>query len=92
MKLTESTDGVILDVHVKPKAKEFKVVVEDDGLVVFSSEAPVKGRVNKELVKELSRLFKRRVEIVSGLTSTSKRILVTNATANEVNEVLRSLS
>jgi len=29
----------------------------------------VKGRVNRELIRELSRLFKRRVEILSGFSS-----------------------
>lgn len=91
MKLVESNQGVILEVYVKPKSKEFKILVENDGLVVFSREAPVKGRVNKELVKELSKFFKRRVEIVSGLTSTHKRILVGGVSIEEVKEALSSL-
>jgi len=91
MKLVESNRGVILEVYVKPRSKEFKILVENDGLVVFSREAPVKGRVNKELVRELSRFFKRRVGIVSGLTSSSKRILVRGAGVEEVNEALSSI-
>ena len=51
-------------------------------------ESPVKGRVNKELIKELSRIFKKRVEIVAGLTSKQKKILITSISADEANAVL----
>lgn len=91
MKLVKSAEGVILEVYVKPKSKEFKILLENDKLVVFSHEAPLKGRVNKELVKELSRFFKRRVDIVSGLTSSNKRVLVKGASVEEVNEALTSV-
>lgn len=92
MKLIKSAEGVVLDVYVKPKSREFKILVEDEGLVVFSREAPVKGRVNKELAKELTRLFEKRVDIVSGLTSSNKRILIRDASVEEVNEVLSRIS
>ncbi len=92
MKLIKSAEGDVLDVYVKPKSREFKILVEDEGLVVFSREAPVKGRVNKELVKELAEVFKRRVDIVSGLTSSNKRILIRDASVEEVNEVLSRIS
>lgn len=91
MKLVKTAEGVILEVYVKPKYREFKILVENDGLVVFSHGAPIKGRVNKELVKELSRFFKRRVDIVSGLTSANKRVLVKGASVEEVNEALTSI-
>jgi uncharacterized protein (TIGR00251 family) len=48
----------------------------------------VKGKVNKELVKELSRLFKRRVEIVSGFTSRQKKILIRDIGLDEVDNVI----
>ena len=92
MKLVKSDQGVILEVYVKPKSREFKILVENDGLVVFSREAPVKGRVNKELVKELSRFFKRPVDIVSGLTSPNKRILIKGASVEEVDKVIAGLT
>jgi uncharacterized protein (TIGR00251 family) len=47
----------------------------------------VKGRVNRELIKELSRLFKRRVELVSGLGSRQKKILISDVSIEEVNEI-----
>ena len=91
MKLVKTAEGVMLEVYVKPKSKEFKILVKNDSLVVFSHEAPVKGRVNKELVRELSKFFRRRVDIVSGLTSHNKRILIRDASVEEVNESLSSI-
>jgi len=75
-------------VHVKPNSKEFKIKIEEDELIVFCQETPIKRRVNKELMKELSRLFKRKVDILSGSASKQKRILIRDASAEEVNEIL----
>jgi uncharacterized protein (TIGR00251 family) len=90
MKLQETAEGVILDVHVKPKSKLFQLKVEGDELVVSCREAPVKGKANKELLKQLSRLFGRKVTLVSGFTSRQKRFLVSDIGAEEVNRVLAS--
>ena len=73
MRINEVKDDVILDVNVKPNSKEFKIVVEGDEIVVFCVEEPVKGKVNKELIKEFSRLFHNKVELVSGFTSKQKK-------------------
>ena len=75
MKLQETDQDTVIGLHVKPSSRQFQVRVEDDALVVFCRENPVKGRVNRELVKELSKLFKRKVEIVSGFRSKNKKIL-----------------
>jgi uncharacterized protein (TIGR00251 family) len=77
-----------VDVYVKPRSKEFKVAIEENGLLVFSRESPVEGRVNKELVKELAKLFQANVQILSGQTSKRKRILISGVTATKVNGVL----
>ena len=88
MKIRETEKGLILDVYVKPRSKEFEVVVEDDVVVVRCRVVPVGGRVNTELVKELSRLFGKRVELVSGFSSRQKRLLVKDAVKSEVERAL----
>ncbi len=92
MKLQETAEGVILDVYVKPKSEKFRVEVDGDQVVVSCREAPVKGKVNRELLKQLSRLFNRQVELVSGFTSRQKRFLVSDIGAEEVNRILASAS
>ena len=88
MNRQKTSQGIILDVYIKPKSKEFKIEEEDDKLAVFCRESPVKGRVNRELIKELSKLFKRRVEIISGFSSRQKRVLIRDINVNEVRQVL----
>jgi uncharacterized protein (TIGR00251 family) len=88
MKLLKTDHGVVLNVYVKPDSRDFKIEVEDDELVVCCREAPLKGKVNKELVKELSRLFKKRTAVIAGFTSKQKRILVMDISLEEVIDTL----
>jgi len=88
MRINEVKDGVILEVNVKPNSREFKIVVEGDEIVVSCVEKPVKGKVNKELVKEFSRLFHTKVELVSGFTSKQKKLLIRGFGKTEVERIL----
>jgi uncharacterized protein (TIGR00251 family) len=88
MKLLKTDQGVVLNVYVKPDSREFKIEVEDDELVVHCKESPVKGKVNRELTKELSKVFKRKVGITSGFTSKQKRVLITDINLEKVDEIL----
>ncbi len=88
MKISEVKDGAILEVNVKPNSREFKIVVEGDEIVVFCMEKPVKGKVNKELLKEFSRLFHAKVELVSGFTSKQKKLLIKGFGKSDVEHVL----
>lgn len=88
MNLQETAQGTLIEIYVTPQSKQFNIEVEGDELLVSCRESPVKGRVNRELIKELSRLFKRRVRILSGFRSRQKKLLIENADAQEVNEIL----
>ena len=79
-----------MDVHVKPNSKEFRLTIQYDELVVFCSEAPIRGKVNSELLKQFSQLFGRKVELVSGFTSKEKKILVRSIETDEANRILNS--
>jgi uncharacterized protein (TIGR00251 family) len=88
MKLQETAQGTVVDVYARPKSKQFHVKCVDDGLLVLCREPPVMGRANKELMKGLSKLFGKRVEILSGVTSRRKRVLIRAASPEEVKEIL----
>lgn len=90
MSVVETKDGATITVFVKPNSQKFKVEVEGE-VVVYSTEEPVKGKVNKEIVKELGKLLGLRVEIVSGLTSKQKVLLFRGATKAQVEEHLKHL-
>jgi uncharacterized protein (TIGR00251 family) len=88
MKINQTKEGLIIAVHVKPKSRELKIIVEGDDIVVFCTEEPLKGKVNKELIKELSKLFHKEVELVSGFTSKQKMLLVKGIGKDELERLL----
>jgi uncharacterized protein (TIGR00251 family) len=92
MNVRQTKEGVILELFVKPRSKEFGITVEENGVVVHCREEPVKGRVNKELIKEFSRILNKKVELVSGFTSKRKRLLVRNAEKSELEQILQRIA
>ena len=88
MKLTETKDGVVLDIFVKPNSPKFDVQIEGDEIIVHSTEEPEKGKVNKEIIKEFTKLFHKKTEIVSGLTSKQKKLFIAGIGRSEAIEVL----
>jgi uncharacterized protein (TIGR00251 family) len=92
MKLTETKDGTVIEVFVKTNQPRFKLAIDGEDLLVCSTEEPMRGKVNKEVVKELSRLFHAKVELVSGSTSRQKKLIVKGVGKAEVEQlVFRSL-
>jgi uncharacterized protein (TIGR00251 family) len=88
MKLTETKDGTIIEVFVKPQQPKFDIKIDGDEIIVFSTEEPVKGKVNKEIIKELTKRFQGKVELVSGLASKQKQLLIRNKEKHEVERLL----
>ena len=91
MKLVQAKEGTVVTVFVKPKQAKYSIAIDGDDILIFSTEEPVKGRVNKEILKVLSKLFKSEVEIISGSTSRQKQILIRNLEKNEVERLLRNI-
>jgi hypothetical protein len=88
MEFKKVSDGVVVMVFVKPNSKVFQLKVEDNELVALCRESPIKGKVNRELIKELSRIFKKRVSIVAGFTLRQKKVLITDISIDQVGAIL----
>lgn len=88
MKLQETVQGVVLDVFVRPKSKKFRLEMDGDEVIVSCRKAPVKGKVNRELMKQLSEIFGRNVELILGFTSQKKRFLISDIGVEEVSRIL----
>jgi uncharacterized protein (TIGR00251 family) len=88
MNIRETEDGAIIEIFVKPSFKRFEITLDDEEIVVFCVEQPVKGKVNKELVKEFSKFFHAKVELVSGFSSKQKRLLIKGFAKSEVEQLL----
>jgi len=90
MNVKETKDGAVIEVFVKPKSAKFEVLLEGDEIIVRCNEEPVKGKVNKELLKAISKLFHTNVQLVSGATSRQKTLLIQGADKSSVEATLRS--
>ena len=88
MSITETKDGVIISVFVKPNSAKFKVELDGEEIVLHCTEEPVKGKVNKEIIKELSRLLQTKVELVSGVTSRQKKLFVKGLRKKQAEELI----
>jgi uncharacterized protein (TIGR00251 family) len=88
MQLTQTKDGTIITFFVKPNQPQFKIAFDGNEIIVHSTEEPVKGKVNKELLKEFTKLFHAKATFVSGLTSKQKHILIAGLSLAEVQKIL----
>jgi hypothetical protein len=89
MSISETKDGVILTIFVKPNSPKFSVEIDGDEIVVHSTEEPVKGKVNKEIIKEFTKLFHVKVELASGFTSKEKQLFVKGMGKQQAKELLQ---
>jgi uncharacterized protein (TIGR00251 family) len=92
MSINETKNGVIITVFVKPNSPKFRIELDGDEIVVYCTEEPVKGKVNKEIIKEFTKLFHTKVEIVFGATSRQKKLLIKDAERKEIERLLHKES
>jgi uncharacterized protein (TIGR00251 family) len=89
--ITQTKDGLLLDIEVSPKSDKFKIsgynkwrnVVE-----VKIKAVPQKGKANKEIMTEFSRITNNPVEIVSGHKSHHKTLKIYDMEENELLNIL----
>lgn len=88
--LEEHTQGIILSVRVHPGAKRNEIRGEQAGaLRVSVTTAPEKGKANKTLIEFLAKSFavrRSQMEIISGETSSQKRICFTDISLEQLRE------
>jgi len=89
MSIRETKDGVTIKVFVKPNSPRFKLDQNGDEIIVHSTEEPVKGKVNKEIIKEFTRLLHVKVELASGYTSKEKQLFAKGIGKQQVEELLQ---
>ena len=90
MKINETKDGVIITIFVKPNAPKFRIELDDDEIVVHSTEEPEKGKVNKQIIKEFSKLLRAKVELASGAASRQKQLFVRGITKTQTEQLLHT--
>jgi uncharacterized protein (TIGR00251 family) len=89
MSIKETKDGVSLTIFVKPNAPKFKIEFDGSEIVVFSTQEPIKGKVNKEIIKEFTKLLHTKVELTSGFTSKEKHFVIKGIEKQQIEHLLK---
>lgn len=93
--LSESDDGILLRIHLAPRASSERVMgVHNSALKIAVSAPPVDGAANQALIKYLAKLFKipqSKVELIKGETSKQKVLLLKGLHLSQVEELVRDL-
>ncbi len=78
----------LFKVKVKTNAKSFRLRVKGLILFVDITSAPQEGEANREVIKELKKLFKRPVVMVKGHKNKEKIVLVRNLMPEDAKRIL----
>jgi hypothetical protein len=63
-----------LNIKVKARSNETKLVQESNNFTMYVKSPPVDGKANREIIKFFSKKFKFQIKIIRGKTS-SKKVL-----------------
>lgn len=78
--IQKSTDGVVFKIFVQPRSSKNMITgVHGDAMKIKLTAPPVDGAANKACIRFLSKCLdipKSRIEIISGQTNRTKRVLV----------------
>jgi uncharacterized protein len=88
MSIKETKDGALITIFVKPNSPKFKIELDANEIVVHSTEEPEKGKVNKEILKEFSKLLHIKVELANGATSRQKQLFAQGMTKCQAEQLL----
>jgi hypothetical protein len=88
MSISDTKEGTIITIYVKPNSPKFKIELDGNEIIVHATEEPEKGKVNKEILKEFSKFLHVKVELASGATSRQKQLFVPGITKKQVEQLL----
>ena len=90
--VVQTADGVVIRVHVQPKARREQIIGMHGGRIKLAvTEPPDKGKANEAVVRLIAaklNLSASRVELLRGDTSRQKDLLVRNLEAAEASRLL----
>ena len=90
--ITKIKDGLLMNIEVSPESDKFPISGYNEWRETFEIKikaAPHKGKANKEIIKEFSKITKTHVEILSGLKSHQKTLKISHVSKNELLDILK---
>ena len=85
-------DGVLLKIDVSPRSDKFAISGFNEWretVEIKIKAPPQKGKANKEIMKEFSKITKTPVEIISGHKSHEKILKIFNVSKNDLLDILK---
>lgn len=85
--ISEKDGDVLVDIEVSPNSKNFEISNFNDWrnrIEVRIKQIPQKGKANKEISKEFSKLFNRDVAIFKGEKSSQKTLIFKNSSKEDI--------
>lgn len=93
--LEQTANGIVLCVKAHPGARRNAITgIHDGALKVAVTQAPEKGKATKAILDLLAKVLglkKNQVNLLSGQTSTQKKILISGVPAEELAAKMASL-
>lgn len=93
--IKEAATGVVFSIQVLPRSSQCKVAgVQGDFLKIKLTAPPVDGRANEEATRFLAGIFgvkREQVQILGGLKSKKKIVMIKDITKKDVDAVLAAL-
>jgi uncharacterized protein (TIGR00251 family) len=89
--ITQTKDGILLNIEVSPRSDKFEISGYNDwreAVEVRIKAHPQKGRANKEIVNEFSKITKTHVEIISGHKSHHKILKIYGKSETDMIKIL----
>ncbi len=94
--IRKTTDGVVFKIFVQPRSsKNIIVGVHGDALKIKLTAPPVEGAANKACIRFLSKSLnipKSNLEIISGQTNRTKRVLIISEDEYEKDELAHRIT
>jgi uncharacterized protein (TIGR00251 family) len=89
--ITKIEEGVLVDIEVSTNAEKFMITGYNEWRKAFEIKIkaiPQKGKANKEIILQFSRITNRNVELSSGHKSHHKTIKIYDINEKEILEIL----
>ena len=88
----EIDEGILVDIEVSTKSNQFEIAGYNEWrerIEIRIKSPPLKGKANKEIINEFSKLTKKDVEITSGHKSRQKTLKIFKISKEEFLDILR---
>ncbi len=87
----EIDEGILVDIEVSTKSNQFEIAGYNEWrerIEIRIKSSPLKGKANKEIINEFSKLTKKDVEITSGHKSRQKTLKIFKMSKEEFIDIL----